>query len=185
VRIAAAAKGRGTGRHRIGAAVLGLALFLAPATLSAQGPPFLRDSLTVGDPIAILLQRRAELRLSAPQVRQLEDIQHRLGEANGPLVTELVEIRRQVQAAGPADPPSMTPEQRAGFRRLVDRARPLVQTIGRNNLQAMEEVGGVLTPDQRALVRGWLASAPARGARGQMKGQGARGGGGRGRGPRR
>ncbi len=138
---------------------------LVPGTVLAQGGPrFLTDTLPAGDPIEILLARSAELRLSSEQAARLKAIQQDLHAANEPLVQQLVAIRHEVRARGDVHPRDMTPEQRTAFRAAVQRARPLMQTIGRNNVQAMEQVGDALTAEQKALVRGWLGEQPTPGA---------------------
>jgi len=138
---------------------------LLPGGVLAQGGPrLLTDTLPPGDPIEILLARSTELRLSLEQAARLKAIQRDLHEANDPLVTQLVAIRHEVRSHGAVHPRGMTPEQRTAFHAAVQRARPLMQTIGRNNMQAMERVGEALTVEQKALVRGWLGEQPAPGA---------------------
>ncbi len=149
------------------AAAIAAGLFLPGTVLAQGGPRFLVDTLPPGDPIEILLARSAELRLSSEQTARLKAIQKELHAANGPLVTQLVAMRHEVRASGAngaVHPRDMTPEQRSAFRDAVQRARPLMQTIARNNVQAMERVGEALTAEQKALVRGWLGERPAPGA---------------------
>jgi len=150
-----------------------LASLLVTQALQGQGPRFLRDSTFPRDPIQVLLDRTGELRLTAQQTSHLKKVQAQLRAANDPLVTQLVAIRHQVQR--PARPRDMSPEQRETFRAAVQRARPIMQAIGRNNYQAMQRVGSVLTPAQKEQVRGWLQAG--------TPGFGPRGGGGRGVGP--
>ncbi len=159
---------------------------LVPAAAVAQGGPrFLTDTLPPGDPIEILLARSAELRLSPEQAARLRAIQQELHTANDPLVTQLVAIRHDVRARGAVHPRDMTPDERSAFRAAVQRARPLMQAIGRNNVQAMERVGEALTAEQKALVRGWLGEQPTPGAGMQYRrGRNGPGGGGRGAGGR-
>ncbi len=138
------------------AAVLAAGVLVPGPSRAQGGPRFLTDTLAPGDPIEILLARSGELRLSSEQVTRLKAIQSDLHAANDPLVTQLVAIRHEVRARGAVHPRDMTPEQRSAFRAAVQRARPLMQSIGRNNVQAMERVGEALTPEQKTLVRGWL-----------------------------
>ncbi len=167
--------------------VPGSALAQGPGAPGGSGPPgprLLRDTLPPGDPIAILLDRRAELKLTADQVTHLGDIQRRLHTANDTLVARLVTIRHGVPGGGRVHPRDMSPAQRGEFRHAVQEAHPLMQAIARNNVAAMAEVGGVLTEEQKAVVRTWLPhSAGAPGGRiPHGRGMGPRGGGGAGRG---
>ena len=133
------------------------AAILLPGSALAQGPRFLTDTLPPGDPIEILLVRAADLRLSSDQVTRLKAIQRQLHVSNDPLVAQFVAIRHQLRGQGAVvHPRDMTPEQRMAFHAAAQRARPLMQSIGSNNVQAMQEVGNALTPEQRLLVRGWL-----------------------------
>jgi hypothetical protein len=86
----------------------------------------------------------------------------------------------------------MSPEERAALHGAVQRARPLMQAIARNNVEAMREVGSTLSDDQKATVRTWLpqsagapggpARQPAGQGRGPGRGRGGPPGGGHGRG---
>ncbi len=167
------------------AAVLALALLLPGAALAqGRGPRFLADTLPPGDPIEILLARAAELRLTTEQVTRLKTIQRQLHLANDSLVAQLVAIRHGVWGGGAVHPRDMTPEQRTAFRAAAQRARPLMRSIARNNVQAMQEVGSALTPEQKAQVRAWLGEQPGVGTQ-LRRGRGGPGpGGGRGTGVR-
>ncbi len=165
-------------------------LLLPGGARAQRGPRLLTDTLPPGDPIQILLARAAELKLGAEQVTRLEGIQRRLHAANDSLVQRLVALRHEVHSGGAVHPRDMTPEQRSAFRSAAQRARPLMQSISRNNVAAMDEVGAVLTSAQKALVRGWLGEPRTpgtgpqyRGGRGPSGGRGpgaGRGPGGRG-----
>ena len=161
-------------RHLLPVA-LACALAVPAGARAQQGPRFLTDTLPPGDPIEILLARRAELGLSGEQVARLGEIQRQLHVANDPLVAQLVTLRHEVRGGGAVHPREMTPAQRTEFRAAARRARPLMQSIGRNNVQAMAQVGEVLTDQQKSLVRGWLPHT-----RGSPSGRGPhlRGGGG-------
>ena len=176
-----------------GLAVAGLSLLLAGRLLGqGPGPRLLRDTLPPGDPIAILLERGTELRLSPQQVSRLRTIQDRLHAANDSLVKQLVTIRHGVPGRGAIHPRVMSPEERAALHGAVQRARPLMQAIARNNVEAMREVGSTLSDDQKATVRTWLpqsagapggpARQPAGQGRGPGRGRGGPPGGGHGRG---
>ncbi len=145
-------------------ALVALALLL-PVGARAQGPRFLTDTLAPGDPIGILLERAAELRLTPEQVTRLQGIQRQLHAANDTLVVQLVALRHQVWGQGAVHPRDMTPEQRAAFRAAAQRARPLMDSIARNNVQAMEEVGRALSSEQKEQVRAWLGEQRSPGQR--------------------
>lgn len=120
------------------------------------GPALLRDSLPQGGPIDLLLVRRDTFGLTAAQVRRLETVQAELRRQNAPLIRDLLELRREVQPLIGKHPRTMSGAERAQFAQHAARARPLLQQVRENNVRAMARVGGVLTPAQKAQVRGWL-----------------------------
>jgi hypothetical protein len=121
-----------------------------------QGPALLLDSLPDAGPIELLLARADSLHLSPPQVRALQQIAAALRQRNAPLVARLVETRRELQPLIGLHPREMTPAQRQHFAQHAGRARPVMQQVRRNNVQAMARVGAVLTPEQKVQVRIWL-----------------------------
>ncbi|CAN5583819.1 hypothetical protein BH24GEM3_BH24GEM3_14500 [soil metagenome] len=141
--------------------ILALALLAAPAPLLAQGSPdaarqqprMIRETMEQRSPLASLLRDREALGLTAAQVTRLEAIQQRMIERNRPLVQRLLEMRRSLGESPRGRTQEMTPEQRQRWQRHVEQARPIMKQIHENNRQAMEEVGSVLTPAQRAQVR--------------------------------
>ena len=151
-----------------------LCLLLARG-LWAQGPRLLRDTLPPGDPIQLLLDRGAQLRLTARQTMRLREIQRGLRVANEPLVDQLLTIRHEVGPTRRIPHAAMPPGQRAAFQHGVQRARPLMQGIARNNYEAMQQVGTVLTSRQKVLVRHWLERAPGGPGGTVPHGSGARG----------
>lgn len=137
-----------------------------------QGQMLLREAGPELGPIDVLLELREPLRLSAEQVQQLQNVDTTLTRQNGALLTELVEIRRQVQQLGARHPRELTPAQRQILHQQTQRAAPLMLRIQANNCTAMERVGQLLTAEQRGWMRGWLQTQagagtdtlPARGA---------------------
>jgi Spy/CpxP family protein refolding chaperone len=166
-----------------------LAFLLLPPAVVAQtprgagGPFLLADSPPPHSPVGLLLARRAELQLTAAQVERLSGIERELERRNEPLVREVLELRREVRRGATSRPRDMSPDERALLRSQVERARPLLRQVQANNRQAMRQVGRVLTPQQRSLVREWVGP-PGPAERRQGRGPGAGGGQGPRRGPR-
>lgn len=140
---------------KIRSLVLILALLAAPEALSAQRSSEDSRSERHG-PVEMLLRRRERIGLSDEQVARLEEIGRRMEERNRPLVARLLEMRRRLRADFPRDRDDMDEAQRKAYRRRVKAARPLLREIRENNREAMREVGDLLTPDQKDLVRRML-----------------------------
>ena len=151
-----AAQGRGQGRGR------------GPG---GQGPALLRDTLPGRGPIGLLLTRRDSLRLTAPQVKQLQQLDSVLQQQNSALVRDMLELRREVQPLVGLHPRDMTPAQREQFAQQAARARPIMQRVQENNRRAMERVSELLTPEQKRRLREWLQSGRGM-ARGMGRGMG-------------
>jgi Spy/CpxP family protein refolding chaperone len=148
------AQGRGQGRGR------------GPG---GQGPALLRDTLPGRGPIGLLLARRDSLGLTAPQVKQLQQLDSVLQQQNSALVRDMLELRREVQPR--LHPRDMTPAQREQFAQQAARARPIMQRVQENNRRAMERVSELLTPEQKRRLREWLQSGRGM-ARGMGRGMG-------------
>lgn len=114
------------------------------------------DSLPEASPIELLMALREPLDLTKEQLEQLKSVESRLAKDNGELLGQLMEIRRGVQQLGAAHPRDMTPQQRRLFRQQTQRATPLMRRIQENNCVAMEQVGQLLTAEQRGWMRRWL-----------------------------
>lgn len=141
--------------------ILVLALLLAPAPLVAQERPhpeghprpMLAEAMERRGPLAALLRDREALGLTPAQVTQIEAIQQRLLERNRPLVEQLLRLRQSAGDPPRVRPQEMTPEQRQAWERRVEQARPIMRQIHENNRQAMQEVGTVLTEQQKQQIR--------------------------------
>lgn len=124
-----------------------------PMTVEAQRqPPHEgREAVSRRGPVELLLRNRDQLALSASQISRLEEIGQRMDLQNQPLIARLVEIRRG--ATGEPRPQHGTPEHQEANRRRMEEAKPLMDQIRKNNHAAMEEVGEVLTSEQKAQVK--------------------------------
>jgi hypothetical protein len=138
---------RMTLRILLSAAVL---LGLTAGLLEAQprGVPVSADQ----GPVETLLEYRAQLNLTAQQVTRLEGIGREMAEANLPLASRLMEIRRAFRSRSFGPPDQMTPEERARFDAYLAEARPLMERIEGNNREAMRRVSDVLTQEQKEIV---------------------------------
>lgn len=125
--------------------ILAISVGIAPAPAAAQAR---RHDARSGDPLELLLSIGEALELTGTQATRIREIQRDLEERNRPLVERLVEIRRQIQeqqaasrVPGGGSRPSPT---------HLEIARPPMRQIHINNRRAMEEVGALLTADQKA-----------------------------------
>jgi|SRR5690606_317169 len=134
-----------------------LALASAPAEVAAQGhrEPGAAEHSRSG-PVEMLLRDRTRLELSAAQVERLEAIERRMEERNRPLVTRLVQMRRDIHSEFHGRDRELEPAEREEYQRRVERAKPLLREIRENNRAAMREVGEVLTSEQKERLREML-----------------------------
>ena len=98
-------------------------------------------------PVRALLELRSRLSLTDEQVTRLNGIDAELHVQNEPLVTRLMQVRREIRQLGRHS--EFTPEQRARYDVLVAEARPLMRQIRDNTNAAMRQIGTVLTDFQR------------------------------------
>lgn len=146
--------------------ILLFALLATSFVAAAQERGELARELDGVGPVDLLLERRADVGLSAAQVERLQAVREELAERNRPLLAELLRIRQEVRGKD-ASIGNATPEERALFRSRVAEARPLLQRVRQNNRWAMQRVGGILTPQQRVRVRdrlrdGWQQGGTVR-----------------------
>jgi Spy/CpxP family protein refolding chaperone len=121
-----------------------------------------------GVPGAMLLERRAEIDLTAEQVSQIEAIQARVRQANAPRLEQLrAQVGDRQLAERPARPQTrheMTPEKRQELREQMrarsetmrakaSELRPLMQEVRDANRAAGEQIHAVLTAEQQARVQ--------------------------------
>jgi hypothetical protein len=143
-----------------GFALMGL-MAAAPPVVEAQRAPQGQERAmrTPGQmPLARMMERQAELGLTAEQVARLESIQSRLQQQNAPLVAQVREARMGAERG------------ERGARQVPEEIRPAMQQLRQNNRAAMEEVRAVLSDEQRAKLRETMR----RGMRQGTGGQGAR-----------
>jgi Spy/CpxP family protein refolding chaperone len=106
-----------------------------------------------GSAAARLIARQQQLGLSTEQVSRLQAIDAQLKAKNQPILAQLQSFRpdsatREAFRGGQL---SDAQKQALGARR--EQARPLVQQLRDNQRQAMEQVRGVLTPEQQSHLR--------------------------------
>jgi Spy/CpxP family protein refolding chaperone len=117
------------------------------------------------NPVARLLEKRAELGLTDRQVTQITAIQAELDRQNQPLMRQMQAFRgpgRDGQRPSEAD--------REAMRQRREQARPVMERMRQNNQAAMERVQALLTAGQKEKVRATLRD-------GRGEGRGHRGGG--------
>ena len=125
--------------------------WLIVLSVPAEGQAGPDREVREGDPVEMLLQIRSELQLSSDQIGRLRRVQRELEERNRPLVDRLVEVQRRVRTqlvradsgGGSRTRPS---------RDHLDIARAPIRQIHANNIEAMEEVGRVLTRSQKRVA---------------------------------
>lgn len=152
-------------------AILLFSLVLAPMPASGQASGTTRDEdRPERGPIAILLEQREALALTAEQVTELDAIRQRMEEQNRPVVEQLVQIREKWRRERPANWRELTPKEREAARKRFQgearaEARPLMATIRGNNREAMRAVRAVLTEEQQRKVRELVRARQGRGSR--------------------
>jgi Spy/CpxP family protein refolding chaperone len=114
--------------RRIALAALFLALPVAAQAQNAQGPRGQGQGRMMS-PVAVLLEHKAELGLSAEQVTKIEKISSALQEKNAPIMEKM----RQARESN-ADRSQM---------------QPLMEQVRTNNEAARKEVMALLSPEQQ------------------------------------
>jgi hypothetical protein len=109
-----------------------------------------RDALVDrGDPVEMLLDIRRQLQLSPEQITELKKIQARLEAANRPYVERLLEIQREVQSQFVTASADGRRHSNEPTEAQMELARVPLRQIQQNSVAAMEEVNGLLTPQQK------------------------------------
>jgi len=166
--------------------VVALALLLAPLTgTEAQTPDApIRGQMRArpGNPVALLLERRDSLSLTANQVARLVTIQADLEEENAPLLSQIGEfpgrgaLPGRENARGGTRPDSAAIEEMRQRRAEVE---TLMEEVRLNTQAALEVALAVLTAEQREEAASILArrggGAFGRGGPGRPGGAGAPG----------
>lgn len=163
-------------RGSVGGLFLLVMLAMTPAAVHAQqrdSRPGIERKADRG-PVDALLSRREALNLTDTQIERLEVIKQRIEARNRPLVEQLLRMRDSAGDHRRVHPRDMTPDEREAFRKRIEQARPLLQQIRSNNREAMEEVGQILTREQKASVREHIRQRK-KGFEGRRKERGPRG----------
>jgi hypothetical protein len=150
-------------RIRIG---LAFALLTMPGALAAQaGPPGRAagpmQMMAQRSPVDIILEHRADLKLSDDQVTKLEAIDRAVEEKNRPHVEKI----RETMGNAPTRPggmQNMTPQEREAMRARREAVRPLMEKIQANNQEGLKQAEEVLAPDQRSQARELIRQAQER-----------------------
>lgn len=152
-----------------------LAVLLAAAPAAAQPGPDVHPGLQVlrdreQRPLELLMDVRAELNLTEPQMVRLRQIATRLEQTNRPLRRQLVAEHARWREQRRLELERMTPAQRRAEWRRIRRnphppvpppLRPLVNRIRGNVQAAVQEAGTVLTPEQKVRARQLLRERAA------------------------
>ncbi len=160
--------------HRL---LLAAALLALPAAAQAQQtPPANRGGRMMQDqmqgrmqlqsPIQIFLDNKAQLRLTAEQVTQLEAIGAELEARNKPLREKMLEAR-----GGAADGGRPSREERAEMRQKL---APIMQEMQKNNAAARDQIMDLLNAEQKKVARDLLEARRQDRRPGQGQGRGPR-----------
>lgn len=146
--------------------VAGLAVMAAPALAQAgtdvrerpavqrRGMMMAGPGMRAQNPGALLLERRAELGLTAEQVRQIEAIQARVQQQNAARIEQLRGALGDLRAR---DMSELSVEERqrlrAGMRERMRELQPVRQQLRETNRAAGQEIHALLTEQQRDQLR--------------------------------
>lgn len=113
----------------------------------------------VRTPGAMLLERRAEVGLTADQVRQIEAIQARVQAANAPRLErlraefgELPARERPARGARQAMTAEERQEMRDRMRARAEQVRPIMEEVRATNRAAGDQIHALLTTEQKAAL---------------------------------
>lgn len=132
--------------------LVAVALLAMPGAVVAQGRGM---GAMMQSPLRVVLDKKAELGLSAEQVAKIEAMEAELAKTNEAPMAEV----RKIREANP-DMRNMPEAER-------DKMREQMRTIQTNNTAAREKLKDVLTPEQLAAANEAIEAAmPRRGRRG-------------------
>ena len=134
-----------------------------PAPRGAQGARMEQQQRPLGDPVARILEKRTELKLTAEQVTRLESIDAKLREQNQPLMQQMQQQMQQARGERPQGQP--TEAQREEMRKRREQMRPVMEKMRANQQAAMKQVQTVLTAAQKEQVQSLMREQ--RGERGE------------------
>ncbi|MGH7717848.1 MAG: Spy/CpxP family protein refolding chaperone [Gemmatimonadaceae bacterium] len=106
------------------------------------------EDLAKQNPVAFLIGKREELKLSDGQVTWLTQIDSALVEKNGPLLHAVDSLRGEMRPPA-GDPRSMSDAEREQFRNRRRAMGDLVDGVRDNNQAAVKEALALLTDEQR------------------------------------
>lgn len=159
--------------RRIGI-VLALGLMAAPVTVLAAQTPRAEQQQQgpLRSPVTRILEKRAELKLTAEQVTRLEKIDATLREQNKPLQEQMQRQMQQVRGERPQGEP--TEAQREAMRKRREQMRPVMEKMRANQQAAMQQVQQVLTGAQKEQVRSLMQEGRGEGRPQQRRAPGTR-----------
>jgi len=139
-------------------AVIALVLLAMPTIAFAQdgqrGTRGQRGRMGPRNPLAIVIDRKEELKLSDEQLEKIQDVDKKLTEKNEPLLAKMREMR---EGEGQPDREAMM---------------KIMQEIRANNMSAHAALKDILTPEQFEMANRIIAEATPRGRRGGRGGGG-------------
>jgi hypothetical protein len=128
-----------------------------------------RGALGARSPIAMVLARGADLKLSADQTAKLRAIDAELTRQNDPL-------RQQLQQLRPAGAAGAAAAQRAQLtREQREQLQSVMKQMRKNDKSAMDRAQAVLTREQKAQVKQLAAQRGGAGRQGARRAPGAQG----------
>lgn len=130
------------------------ALMLLPAGLLAQNPP-MRQGMRQGgmmrrDPVAMVLDQKNQLKLTADQVKQISEIQQGLQKKDAPIQKKMQAARQKY-----GNPPSD-----ADRAKMREEMGPMFREMRSNNDAAMGSVMKLLNADQQKMVKDMMSRRP-------------------------
>jgi hypothetical protein len=128
-----------------------VALLAMPATATAQHQRA-QPSRGVKGAVEKLFEHRVELGLSTDQLFRLQEITDQAEQQNRPIQQQMMTVWREWKSRK-GEPAMVDADREALHQRTVAEVRRLQEQIQRNEHAAMGEVGKVLTPEQKTMVR--------------------------------
>ena len=129
-----------------------VALLAVPAAATAQHQRA-QPSRGVKGAVEKLFENRVELGLSTDQLFRLQEITDQAEQQNRPIQQAMMAVWREWKSRKGAEPALPEADLEALHQRTVTEVRRLQEQIQGNERAAMTEVGKVLTPEQKQMVR--------------------------------
>jgi|SRR5690606_11868021 len=135
---------------------LGFLMLLAlPSMVDAQHPREERRGLSGA--VERLYENRERLEMSAEQLARVQQIKDAADSRKQPLWQQVVAIRRDLKARQRANPDMPQAECEAMVKEGGERVESLLQDIRSIDHGAMREIGSVLRPQQKEMLREMIA----------------------------